>query len=82
MKPPPKQFPFPLKPPNNAKITIDGGLREQAGYGDALKENWDTTKNIVTKSTRITIKNMNNNFSGLDFNEIYSDYNYIKSTLN
>ena len=25
---------------NYAKITVDGGLREQAGYGDALKENW------------------------------------------
>ena len=33
------------------KITLDGGLRKQAGYGDALKENWNNTKNIVSKST-------------------------------
>lgn len=36
---------------SDAKITLDGGLRVQAGYGDALKENWSTTKNIVYKST-------------------------------
>ena len=36
---------------NHAQITIDGGMRMQAGYGDALKENWSNTKNIVSKST-------------------------------
>lgn len=36
---------------NVAKITVDGGLRMQAGYGDALKENWNTTKKIVSNST-------------------------------
>ena len=36
---------------NHAQITVDGGMRVQSGYGDALKENWDTTKNIVSKST-------------------------------
>lgn len=36
---------------NDAKITLDGGIRVQSGYGDALKENWDTTKKVVSKST-------------------------------
>ena len=36
---------------SDAQITLDGGLRMQAGYGDALKENWQTTKKIVSKST-------------------------------
>ena len=36
---------------SDAQVTIDGGLRLQAGYGDALKENWKNTKNIVSKST-------------------------------
>ena len=36
---------------NDAKITIDGGMRLQTGYGDALKDNWHTTQNIVSKST-------------------------------
>ena len=44
---------------NNAKITFDGGLREQSGYGDALKENWETTKNIVTKSTQWGLNKQN-----------------------
>ena len=44
---------------NNAKITIDGGIREQAGYGDALKENWNTTKKIVTKSTQWGLNQQN-----------------------
>ena len=45
---------------NNAKITIDGGIREQAGYGDALKENWNNTKKIVTKSTQWGLNQQNN----------------------
>ena len=36
---------------SDAQVTLDGGLRVQSGYGDALKENWQTTKNIVSKST-------------------------------
>ena len=36
---------------SDAQITLDGGIRMQAGYGDALKQNWKTTKKIVSKST-------------------------------
>ena len=38
-------------------------------------------KTTVTNSTIITSLNMNDNFSGLDFNDIYSDYNYTPPTL-
>lgn len=44
---------------NNAKVTLDGGIREQAGYGDALKENWNNTKNIVSKSTNWGLNKQN-----------------------
>ena len=44
---------------NHAKITVDGGIREQAGYGDALQENWNTTKNIVIKSTEWGLNKQN-----------------------
>ena len=39
-------------------------------------------KTSVTNSTNINSLNMNNNFSGLDFNAIYADYNYSPPTLN
>ena len=38
-------------------------------------------KTAVTNSTIINSLNMNGNFSGLDFNNIYSDYNYTPPTL-
>ncbi len=44
---------------NNAKVTVDGGIREQSGYGDALKENWSTTKKIVSKSTNWGLNKQN-----------------------
>ena len=45
------QLPIKSAISGRAKVTIDGGIREQAGYGDALKENWDNTTKIVSKST-------------------------------
>ena len=45
------QLPIKSAISSNAKVTIDGGIREQSGYGDALKENWNNTTKIVSKST-------------------------------
>lgn len=46
------QLPIKSTLSNYAKITLDGGIREQAGYGDALQENLSTSKNIVINATQ------------------------------
>lgn len=33
-------------------------------------------KNTISKETSITYSNVYDNYSGLDYNAIYSDYNY------
>ena len=53
------QLPIKSAVSSNAKVTIDGGIREQAGYGDALKENWDNTTNIVSTCTHWGLDRVN-----------------------
>lgn len=45
------------------------------------KQNRQVLKIAVTNSTIVTSLNMCNNFSGLNFKEIYADYNYTPPTL-
>lgn len=45
------------------------------------KQNRQILKTTITNSTIVTLFNMCSNFSGLNFNEIYADYNYTPPTL-
>ena len=46
------------------------------------KQNAELFKNAITRTTIITSSNMYDNFSGIDFNKVYEDYNYIPSRAN
>lgn len=46
------QLPIKSAITNNAKITVDGGIQEQSGYGEAIKENWASSVKIISRATQ------------------------------
>ena len=54
-------------------------------YNFTFEENEQPKKilnNSMTNPTVITINNMHDNYSGIDFYDVYSDYNYVPSPAN
>ena len=51
---------------------------------DIKKANSNTNININNnfKTSEININNMYKNHSGIDFDKVYSDYNYVSSRTN
>jgi len=45
-----RQMPLDMSVYATMKTTFDGGLYEKMGYGEALQDNWDKTKDITTNS--------------------------------
>lgn len=45
-----RQVPLSLNIVGRADMTYDGGLTTTKGYGDAVKENWERTKEITTNA--------------------------------
>ncbi|MBR1908605.1 hypothetical protein IJ818_06685 [bacterium] len=45
-----RQMPLDMAVYATMKTTYDGGLYEKMGYGEALQDNWDKTKDITTNS--------------------------------
>ena len=46
-----RQLPLSLSVVGRTDMTVDGGITTTKGYGDAVKQNWDTTKSITKKAT-------------------------------
>lgn len=59
-----RQLPLTMAVCNRNDLTIDGGIYGSKGYGDALKKNWNTTKEITKNSTQFGIDLGENAFTG------------------
>lgn len=51
-----RQLPLSLGFVGLPKVTYDGGIYNNKGYGEALKENWDKCANITKVSTKYGLK--------------------------
>lgn len=59
-----RQLPLSMSVYNRAKITIDGGLYESKGYGEALQKNWVKTVEITKNATRFGVDLGEDGFTG------------------
>ena len=49
---------------------------------DEITQNRTILQKVISLSTEININNMYKNHSGIDFDKVYSDYNYVSSRTN
>ena len=59
-----RQLPLAMSVYNRAKITLDGGLYESLGYGEALKKNWVKTVEITKTATQFGVDTGEDAFTG------------------
>lgn len=59
-----RQLPLTMSVCNRAKITMDGGLYESQGYGEALQKNWVKTVEITKNVTQFGVDLGEDSFTG------------------
>lgn len=59
-----RQLPLSMSVCNRAKITLDGGLYESKGYGEALQKNWVKTVEITKNATQFGVDAGEDAFTG------------------
>ena len=62
-----RQLPISLSVCDREKITIDGGLYDTKGYGEAIQKNWVRTVNITKDATKFGIDAGENSFEGAKY---------------
>lgn len=59
-----RQLPLSLSVIGRTDMTVDGGITTTKGYGDAVKQNWDTTKRITKNATQWGVETGNKFWNG------------------
>lgn len=59
-----RQLPLSLTVFNRAKLTLDGGMYESKGYGEALQKNWAKTVDITRNATEFGVNLGEDAFTG------------------
>jgi len=59
-----RQLPLSLSVIGRTDMTVDGGITTTKGYGDAVKQNWGTTKRIAKDATQWGIDTGNKFWNG------------------